>query len=447
MEYKTPWNFHGHSWPRIQGNLDTEIAIVGAGISGVATAYYLLKETEKQVLLLDKNKIASGATGNNAGLAVAALEKPVAEVVEEFGLEATKEAFSEIESAWDQLFKMAKEIDFSDNVVEITEASFGATSLEMIIPFMEGNIFQEQFGKPKWKFLIQDDKEIKKRIPKNLLKHVTFVRQNKILNTLKVTDPSYIAAAIRLPPFRIARVNSGKFCHQMVEYLHRKYPKRFSVYENTLISEIQLYTSHSELIHSLGKVHAHEVILCTNGYKDFVLNDYENKEIDWIQDQIIPKEGYLAGFKGNHAAIFASGYLNDKENFRDSPYWYFSCAPFVKNAKEICAIIGGPEYVLAHPSLDEERESQSKKSLESLKEFTKITYGEEPSLDYFWRGIMGYTKNGLRIVGKDPENPHLWYNLGCNGIGFLPGLAGGKRIADLMNGRISKPSIFDPKKI
>ena len=57
---------------------------------------------------------------------------------------------------------------------------------------------------------------------------------------------------------------------------------------------------------------------------------------------------------------------------------------------------------------------------------------------------MGYTHNGLRWVGEDPHHPHLWYNLGCNGIGILPAIAGAKRIARQMNGEDLGPALFDP---
>jgi hypothetical protein len=41
-------------------------------------------------------------------------------------------------------------------------------------------------------------------------------------------------------------------------------------------------------------------------------------------------------------------------------------------------------------------------------------------------------------------NPVLMYNLGCNGVGFLPSIAGGFRIAALTAGRAVGSSIFDP---
>jgi len=65
--------------------------------------------------------------------------------------------------------------------------------------------------------------------------------------------------------------------------------------------------------------------------------------------------------------------------------------------------------------------------------------------DFQWHGLMGYTNGRIRVVGAHPRHPELLYNLGCNGVGFLPSIAGGERIARLLAGAHLGPSIFDPR--
>jgi len=60
---------------------------------------------------------------------------------------------------------------------------------------------------------------------------------------------------------------------------------------------------------------------------------------------------------------------------------------------------------------------------------------------------MGYTSDGIRLVGPDPGNPSLLYNLGCNGIGLLASLAGGWKVAQQMRGALFPPSMFDPARL
>ena len=58
---------------------------------------------------------------------------------------------------------------------------------------------------------------------------------------------------------------------------------------------------------------------------------------------------------------------------------------------------------------------------------------------------MGYNDSGIRVVGTHPRHPRLLYNLGCNGVGFLPSIYGGQRIARLLADDHLPPSIFDPR--
>jgi glycine/D-amino acid oxidase-like deaminating enzyme len=65
--------------------------------------------------------------------------------------------------------------------------------------------------------------------------------------------------------------------------------------------------------------------------------------------------------------------------------------------------------------------------------------------DFQWHGLMGYSEGGVRVIGAHPGHPALLYNLGCNGVGFLPSIYGGQRVARILAGEQVSPSIFDPR--
>ena len=58
---------------------------------------------------------------------------------------------------------------------------------------------------------------------------------------------------------------------------------------------------------------------------------------------------------------------------------------------------------------------------------------------------MGYNDGGVRVIGAHPRHRRLLYNLGCNGVGLLPSIHGGHRIARLLAGDEPGPSVFDPR--
>ena len=66
--------------------------------------------------------------------------------------------------------------------------------------------------------------------------------------------------------------------------------------------------------------------------------------------------------------------------------------------------------------------------------------------DFHWHGLMGYMDGMVRVIGAHPDHRRLLYNLGCNGVGFLPSICGGERIARIVGGERLPPSIFDPRR-
>jgi glycine/D-amino acid oxidase-like deaminating enzyme len=79
----------------------------------------------------------------------------------------------------------------------------------------------------------------------------------------------------------------------------------------------------------------------------------------------------------------------------------------------------------------------------------RSVYADDPQreIDYLftWHGLMGYTVNKLRLIGAEPKNPALLYNLGCNGVGLLPSIFGGEKISKIIDGESLPSSIFDPR--
>lgn len=51
---------------KVEKNIETDICIIGGGITGISTAYYLTKENLK-VTVLDMGKIGFRTTGNSTG--------------------------------------------------------------------------------------------------------------------------------------------------------------------------------------------------------------------------------------------------------------------------------------------------------------------------------------------------------------------------------------------
>ncbi len=54
-----------------------DVVVVGAGIAGVATTFFILRNTNKSVFLVERDRVARGATGTNAGQLTTYFERPL----------------------------------------------------------------------------------------------------------------------------------------------------------------------------------------------------------------------------------------------------------------------------------------------------------------------------------------------------------------------------------
>ena len=109
--------------------------------------------------------------------------------------------------------------------------------------------------------------------------------------------------------------------------------------------------------------------------------------------------------------------------------------------------MGGPEYPFHDPVY--ERELPFLGSLlaamyDEVRPFAQPARPPGLPYDFHWYGLMGYNDCGIRIVGAHPRHNRLLYNLGCNGVGFLPSIYGGHRVARILAGESPRPENLRP---
>lgn len=436
---KSPWlEIERQTWKAQDKDIECDIAIVGGGISGVSTLYFLITQTDKNVVLVEKNQIASGATGNNAGIAVAAIERPISELINEYGSEMTDNTLNEINKGWDGLLGILEKTNTRDYFFPFERYAMGYSSLETLFHALGNEAASRNTSGKTYQYLISES--LQSNISEDLHKYIQFTSTQLVLETLTCADERYIAAKVPEKLSLAGRINSSKICYGILSYLEKQYPNRFAIYEGTEITRIDLNDNKSILQSKQGKIQTKDIILCTNAYTNFVISD--NKQgmiVDKLQKSMSSIEGYLTGYFVDSSEIYSLGYLDEVE-FTDVPYFYLSQAPVSPNTKPL-RIIGGPEIEVNGNTV-----ADPQVQFNILQKFIRNIYGvTKNDFDYFWGGVMGYTDTGLRWVGQDPEHSHLWYNLGCNGIGIIPAIAGAEKIAQQFNGTTFAPSLFDPK--
>lgn len=426
-------------------NLSADTIIVGGGIAGISTAFFILTKTTHSVVLLEAGKVAHAATGHNAGQITSYFEKTFTELSERYGIVRTTAAHKAIEEdariLLESIFVQAQlTTPFSQFI-----GHDGLSREDQVIKYLFDMQKKALAGLRVRPMLVAKEWVGYLTIPHELIPYILVVSQENILSVLETDDTQFIAAI----PFLSGCMNSAMFSEELVGYLLSIYPNRFTLREHTAVSKVVLGKDEVLLHAGVNTVTGSQVVLCTNGFESIEISNPHGEDIDTaFHHEVQGVVGYMAGYKEPLTkAPFASIYSHEGMN-ESNPYFYTTRRPYengVNSTAYNLTCIGGPEvYLPDRATYDADKEYPMEVS-DRIATFASRQYKHAPHMDFYWHGLMGYTRSWVRIIGHERKNHRLLYNLGCNGVGILTSVYGADRIARLLNGEILTANIFDPQ--
>lgn len=448
----------------LETDLVADIIIVGGGISGIMSAYQILKNTDRSVVIIDAHEVGHGATGHNAGQLVSEIERTVHSLVEEYGLERTGNLLFSIESAWNILEEVIREAGI--NIPYSTFEGYDVYSTKQQIHNQLSNIsLMFQAGLNPKRMYISEEHIAGLEIDSVYAPYYEAIPHSSILSLSETINPVYIAAY----PHKKGCMNSAVLVEQLVLYMTQTYPiDRLKVYEKTHVTKVDLDKDTVAVQTEQGKTIAGNlIILCTNGFENFTIRDIDNKIDHKFHKHVKGVVGYmLAQTEEINQTPSAFMYCDPdfdtlgpelanqhidptKDVAYAGDYVYTTRRPYDlgHNEPKNLFCIGGKVEVMEDSSLYNKMHEYNYDMKAEYEQFIIDTFApklpEPGHKQFIWHGLMGYTNNGLRMVGFEKRNKLLMYNLGCNGVGLLPAIWSSKRIADLLNGDTSA-SLFDP---
>ena len=432
-------------------NHKTDVLVIGAGISGITTAYYILKNTNLKVTLVEAKKLASGATGHNAGQLVSYFEKQISNLVKEFGFEMAVSAQKDINSSWFLLEQIYQDTGITTDI-SISNGYAGIQTYEDLVTFLQNAQVYKKANLTHEKLSIADDCPYLEKIPQKFHNLFSIIKKKNLMEYLETNDTSYYA----MITVKKGVMNSALFCEDLLNYIFKNFSNRFNYYDKTPVSEIKLLENNSLTIANNKEIYSDKIVLCTNGFEKIdIINKAGNDINTKFHHLVIGVVGYMAGYlEEDLRKPTAISYLPKKSStgndvFDKDPYFYFTRRDYeIKNKKFNLICIGGPEAVMDDSNNYKIEHPFPKEAQDSINNFLHKSYKYAPkgSIDYkyIWHGLMGYTPNGIRLIGIEPLNKNLLYNLGCNGIGILPSIFGANKISKILSGEKFEESIFDP---
>ncbi len=406
-------------FPVLDHDLEVDVVIVGGGIAGMSTAYYLAQGSELRVAVLEKNRIGQGSSGRNAGQGLAVLEKSFADLIKDHDGELIADILNQLESGHKLLRELCQEVGHRPEPIEGVVWT-GLSGIEEVNGALIELELRQRFKAPLQSLFVAEEIVGGLQIHSSIKDLVSTEKARRLQEVLRTKD-DYLAAFAS----PVSLVNSGKLCQSVARYLMREHFGRIAIFEGSAVEGID---GGPGLRARLGRnsVSARAVVLCTNGYPlPRISSGMFQKSTASLKQYLASMVAYEPADRRRPEAFI---YYHEDGDPREEPYFYFTRRPFDVTGKDLIAV-GGPQLQVVG-DLDQEAELPEG-VYGRIDEFIKRS-----SLDPLmnskarcWNGLMAYTSDSLRLVGPDPEVKGLWYNLGCNGVGLLPSLVSGRKLA------------------
>lgn len=378
------------SYPYLDKNVSCDCLVVGGGIDGAITAYYLTK-SGIECLLIDKNRLGF----MNTCCATALLEYQLDEHARDL-----KKFFSR------------------DDVVGVYK--LGLNAINDIDPIINelGNFCHYS----KRDTLIFSTKNKDK---KEILEEYNFRKDYgfdvKYIDEENNPFPFLVKSAL-LSKNGGAEFNPYLFEKQLIDFLDSK----IGIYENTEAKEIIETYYGFKVITNYGKEIKCKYLVCSTGYNSHIFTKKRLCE-KFVSYTIVSKP--------------LSHNLWDRTLLQDNsqPYHYLRLSPDNR------LIIGGEDIPLKKGI----KEKDAEKYYDMLYDYaTQMFPDENFEIDYKFCGVFSTTKNNLSIIGRDRQKPNLFYNLGYGANGIVYSIFGGQQIASLIKNEPTSPYLkfFSPER-
>src|SRR5688572_19649223 len=375
------------SYPSLMNNLTTEVAIIGAGITGALVAYYLNKNGIK-VSIFDRRHTGMGSTAASTGLLQYEIDTPLFKLKEKITEENAVKSYMLCRQAIYDLKKLCTQLK--------TDTGFKIRPSFQFASFKKDKeqLFKEYHLRKKAGIQLQ------------------WLDETEIMSRFGFNKPAGI-----LSPDG-GEVDAYSLTHALLKPLGKKH---LGVYDNTEIVAIHQHKRGVELIAENGKKIKAKKLVIACGYESQKYLPYKVENL---------KSTYC----------IASEPLSCKD------FWYKNCliwetaSPYLylRSTSDNRIIIGGKDDQFTNAGKRDAAITVKAKRLEKsfLKLFPHILF----KTDFKWAGIFAETKDGLPYIGSIRQYPHTYFALGYGGNGIVFGFLSAQIIRDMIMGKSNSNS-------
>ena len=373
-------------YPSLSGDTDADVAIVGAGITGI-TAAYLLAKAGKSVVLVDKGRIAMSETGHTTAHIVSTTDADYREMIKMHGEEGTRTDTEAIRSAVDLIRSLVSELAI--------DCGFQA---------VDGYLYAEK----------EEDREYLQRQHEDLQRagmESEWVDQVPLpfatAGGLRYRDQYRFHIRQYLLPIAEAAVKNGA-----------------RILENTLIDDVQNAETDGRCTvkSKEGSIRARHVLLATH----VPLND---RGTLWAKMHVT--RTYVVAAPIQPAEVTDALFWDT-----EYPYHY---TRLLDTGKGLYLIVGGEDRDVGKEDNDEER-------YQALEEYCRSHFGVT-KFSHRWSGQINEPADMLPFIGESSHGKNVWMSTAYSGTGMTYGTLSAMLLSDFALERENRfAKLYDPSR-
>ena len=219
---------------QLESNLETDVAIVGAGYSGLWTTYYLLQRNpELNITIIDANTVGFGASGRNGGWCSALFPTSIDKLASKFG---GIRALAMQQAMLDNLAEMRRIVELE--AIECDWAQ-GGTVAAVRNSVQLDRAREEVVNLHRWGFAND---------------HVRFLNNDELAATINISN----ALTATYTPY-CAAIHPGKLVHSLAKLVESRGAR---IYEHTPAIKIRPH----RVVTNGGVINARFIVRATEGF-------------------------------------------------------------------------------------------------------------------------------------------------------------------------------------
>jgi glycine/D-amino acid oxidase-like deaminating enzyme len=361
-----------------QPRREVDFLVVGAGLVGCAAAYFAA-QAGAQVVITEMRDVALGASGRNAGFMITGLDAYYHHAIARYGHAVTREIYQLSERTHEHwhgfITRSGGRVRFDQcGSMLLAESEAEAEDLQLAYAAMQADGVR-------------------------VIYHADDPLRRGYFNAIEQPGDG------RVQPVELTHAVLTESGAELVEN------NELYAIKQTAPDRVEVYTRKVVFI-------ARKVMLCTNAYSPLIEPYFIGKIIPTRAQCLVTEP-----LEGSEGVIDTCGYS-------DYGYMYY------RMTFDNRLLIGGGRKhnkPLEHDTTDDRTNEAVQGTLDAYLA-TRFPEVKAP-VSRRWAGIMGFTPDGLPLVGTLPDKPSVGFAVGFNGHGLAMGAATAERaVAHLLHG-------------